>query len=432
MENPTGTQTNPPPKNWEDGTIWTGDNLHIMRGMNSATVDLIYMDPPFNSDADYSAPTGSPAEGSEFKDTWSLADMDEAWLRQIEDGLKPLWYLLMGVNGGHSSSMLSYLVYMIPRLVEAKRILKPAGSVYLHCDQTASHYLKTVMDCIFGQENFRREIVWKTPRPSGFKTQAQNWIRGHDIILYYTMGKQAVFNKQYEPYEDDYIANFNRQDEHGKYWLRDGKKRYLKEGYNLSDTWTDIPSMQTQSVSRAEGVGYPTQKPLALLERIIKASSNPGDIVFDPFCGCATTCVAARRLNRKWVGIDISEKAADLVEKRIADDEPLFGAGGIRDSCVRRDDIPERTDLGDIQNLEDAEKGIYDSQAGNCYDCGNHFTATDLKLGHIIPRNEGGSDHPSNLQLLCEDCTRSKENRSQERLIGKLEELGLKTAVRSQ
>ena len=393
--------------NWEDGTIFTGDNLHIMRGMNSQSVDLIYLDPPFNSEANYAAPIGTPAEGAEFKDTWTLTDIDEAWLKTIKEDMEPLWHLLVGINGTHSSSMLSYLVYMVPRLTEMKRLLKPTGTIYLHCDPTASHYLKTVMDYIFGKANFRNEIVWCYTGPGNAK---RDFPRKHDTIFRYVMGDDWVFNGA------DVKIPYKK--------LKTGKTGGIfKEDHELDprgkipETWW--PDFSPVGRLKRERTGYPTQKPLALLERIIKASSNPGDVVLDPFCGCATTCIAAQKVNRRWVGIDVSPLAGKLVESRSRDELGLF------DIATTRSDIPERTDLGEILKKADAKTELYGTQKGNCTGCGHHFPFRNLTVDHIIPQSKGGSDHLSNLQLLCQACNSTKGDRSQEKLIARLTELGI-------
>ena len=301
--------------------IFTGDDLPVMRGMESDSVDLIYLDPPFNSNKDYVAPESAAAAGAGFKDTWNLAEVDESWYGQISRKHPALVLFLDTARWAHGDSMKAYLAMMAVRLIEMERILKPRGSIYLHCDQTASHYLKVVMDCAFGKRRFKREIAWAMPRPSGYKTQAKNWIRGHDTLLYYA-GKHCAFNKQYEPYEAAYVANFKQEDSEGKYWLRGGKRRRLGKGCNVDSCWTDIHSLQVQGVSVREGVGYPTQKPVPLLERIVQASSREGDVVFDPFCGSGTALIAAEKHGRQWIGCDISAKAYDLMKLRL---ETHFG-----------------------------------------------------------------------------------------------------------
>ena len=463
-------------------TIFTGDNLPIMRGMNSASVDLIYLDPPFNSNANYAAPIGSEAAGAEFKDTWTLKDVDVAWLDLIETKHPALNRV---IHAAMTNSDKSYLIYMAVRLLEMHRILKPTGSIYLHCDPTMSHYLKLVMDAVFGKANFRNEVVWKR---TSTKSLAKRYAVNTDRILYYIKSNGATWNQQYAPYEDEYIQKtFRGRDKHGKYgtvdlsggkagssraymplkgiepppgraWAPPARNKFpasaqalLPDNYETLDQlakcevlddagllywpkgkigrprWKKYLSampgivagdlvLDTPPVKGKESTGYPTQKPLALLDRIIKASSNEGDTVFDPFCGCATTLVAADRLQRDWIGIDISAKAAELVVERIRDDQGLF------EDIVARTDIPNRTDLSNIPryNVPENRTRLYGEQGGNCNGCGTHFESQHLEIDHIIARSVGGTDHIENLQLLCGHCNRIKGDRGQEYLISRL------------
>jgi site-specific DNA-methyltransferase (adenine-specific) len=306
---------------------------------------------------------------------------------------------------------------MAVRLLEMRRVLKPEGSIYLHCDPFASHYLKQLLDVIFGARNNRKEVVWCFERPSGFKTQAKNWLRRHELLLYYVKGKKWTFNKQYEPYEESYVQLFNREDEDGKYWLRAGEKRRLGRGYGITDVWTDINSLQTPAYSKKESTGYPTQKPLALLERIIQASSNEGDWILDPFCGCATACVAAEALGRKWVGIDISPKAAELVNTRL---QQSMGTLFHHRLVTARTDIPRRTDIAAPKNYRQNKHILFGQQEGVCNGCKMDFPFKIFEVDHIIPQARGGADHLENLQLLCPHCNRVKGDRSQEYLISQL------------
>ena len=252
---------------------------------------------------------------------------------------------------------------------------------------------------------------------------AKNWVRGHDTILYYSGGGEVLFHKQYEEYEESYLSNFKHQDEKGKYWLRSGKKRYLGKGYNLSDTWIDIPSMQTQSVSRSEGTGYPTQKPLKLYKRMIAASSNPDDIVLDPFAGCATTCVAAEQLGRRWIGIDIREEAEAVTFDRL---EREVSANMAWNDIVRvLMDAPERTDDGEPAapelflespkpkerriSVPEAREALAKRDGLRCRGCGYVPPYLDfMHVDHKKPRKLKGKESLSNFALLCEPCNRKK------------------------
>ena len=325
-----------------------------MRGMNSETVDLIYLDPPFNSNANYAAPIGSKAAGAEFKDVWTLSDLDVEWLDLLQNKNKPLWRVIMATQ---RDSDKSYLIYMTVRLLEMKRLLKPTGSIYLHCDPTMSHYLKIMMDVIFGRKNFINEIVWY------YKTggAGKRWLsRKHDIILSY--GKTTSY-QFYPQKEKSYIAHkygFSNieifEDEVGPYRM-----------VTMRDVW-DISALRG---NQPESTGFRTQKPLKLLERIIKVSSNEGDLVFDPFCGCATTCVAAELLDRNWVGIDISEKAYELVNFRLRQNQgAVYHEDGVKQKSILEQvfltkDVPQRTDLGKLPryNCKENKTKLYGAQA---------------------------------------------------------------------
>ena len=367
--------------NWKDKTIFIGDNLHVMRGMNSDSVDLIYLDPPFNSNRNYAAPIGSQAAGAAFKDTWTLNDIDIAEHGELAEGAPSLHTVIQAARETHGKGMQSYLIMMSTRLLEMERILKDTGSIYLHCDPTASHYLKLVMDSIFGKGNFRNEIAWHY---SGWNARlSKAFSSHHDVILFYGKSNKQKFNSYAVDWEseEEYIRvrkqKVHVDDTGRKYVLSDGGggtrvRRYLEEamayGKPVDDVW-DIPKLNNSS---KEHLGYPTQKPLALLERIIKAGSNRGDVVFDPFCGCATTLVEADRLQRSWVGIDISPKAAELVVDRIKREQGIF------QEIIARDDYPSRTDMSDIPPARTHKHTLYGLQEGICGGCEIHFPFRNL------------------------------------------------------
>lgn len=304
--------------NINNRTIFCRDNLDVLQVTNSDSVDLIYLDPPFNKNRKFTAPIGSSAAGAEFSDIFREDDVKDEWLETIKEDNFELQSFLTGVRSMGNSYNYCYLAYMAIRLIECQRILKRTGSIYLHCDPTMSHYLKLVMDCVFGGDNFRNEIIWHYRRWTG---KANKFQRLHDIILFYTKTNEYTFN----PMFTEYTPGSRARKERGVLnRFKDGEKTHIstkslnKDGVRENDVW-QIPFI---APSAKERTGYPTQKPLALLERIIEASSNEGDMVLDPFCGCATTCIAAERLNRGWVGIDISVKAYDLVRERLEREVP--------------------------------------------------------------------------------------------------------------
>ena len=394
--------------NWSNQTIWTGDNLDIMRGMNSASVDLIYLDPPFNSKANYAAPIGSKAAGAEFKDTWTLRDVDAEWINLIEAKHPALYRVILAAM---TDSDKSYLAYMAARLLEMHRVLKPTGSIYLHCDPTMSHYLKLVMDAIFGRKRFCNEIIWCYRK---WSKSPKRFMRNHDVILFYAPGRNT-FHVQTVPVGPGTLKRWKGKRQ-GSIFV-DGKRMQVatdEEAGTPCPDWWGIPILNPNAKERT---GFRTQKPVALLDRIIRASSNEGDVVLDPFCGCATACIAAEKLRRQWVGIDISPKAADLVVRRMKDELNLFFQG------AHRDDIPGRTDLGEVIRYNDAKnkRHLYGEQGGCCGGCGEHFRPQNLEVDHIVPRAKGGTDHLDNLQLLCGHCNRVKGDRGMEYLRVKLQ-----------
>ena len=402
---------------FKNQTIWTRDNLDVLRGMHDECIDLIYLDPPFNSNRNYSAPIGSEAAGAAFKDTWTLSDVDNAWHGEVAEKAPAVYEAITASELTHGKAMKSYLIMMAVRLIEMKRILKPTGSIYLHCDPTASHYLKVLMDAVFGQDNFRNEIVWCYTGPSGSK---KNFPAKHDLILRYSRSKTWVFNYNAVrvPYKN---LNVQHKEEGstgiGGKLTAEAVRLYKKAGKIPEDWWADISPVGRV---KRERTGYPTQKPLALLKRIISASSNEGDFVLDQFCGCATALVAAEKLNRRWVGIDISGKAVDLVKIRMKKEANLFD----RFEPVHRTDVPSRK--GDT-NYRDPEKKkfLYGSQEGKCNGCGVLFPYRNMTVDHIVARSKGGGDEVENLQLICGACNSVKGDRTQEYMIARLREQGI-------
>jgi len=399
--------------------------------MNSECIDLIYLDPPFNSNADYSAPIGSQAAGAAFKDTWSLSDVDVEWINLIEAKHPGLHRVLLAAM---TDSDKSYLTYMAARLLEMKRVLKSTGSIWLHCDLTMSHYLKLVMDAIFGRKSFRNEIIWSYRRMPAKQRQFQ---RMHDCLLYYSNGDSWTFNVQHEQYSESslrtyelarrrgYNANLKKKmvtvwdwDKYRSAVAREElpadlqPKGFKGTGPPMRACWTDIPIIAPAAKERT---GYPTQKPEKLLQRIIKASSNEDDMVLDPFCGCATAMVAAETEGRQWAGIDLAPKAVELVDRRLAKQHQIFG------QIIARTDPPLRTDLGKLPPPQTHKNILYGEQGGFCAGCGEHFRSAHLEVDHVIARANGGTDHKDNLQLLCGRCNRVKGDRGMEYLMQKLQ-----------
>ncbi len=292
-----------------------------MEQWDDQSVDLIYLDPPFNSKSQYNILFGNRSGGVDaqyraFNDTWAWDEGAADRLARIDNAVAHPAH--KAISGFHTMlgkcGMLGYLTYMAERLVHMRRLLKPTGSIYLHCDPTASHYLKVVMDAIFGSLHFRNEIIWSYRR---WPSKSSYYQTMHDVILFYVVGSGHTFNVDYEPASDSYLKRFK-----GKTQVLDPETRTRKitvdkptKGLARRDVW----ELSIIAGSSKERLGYPTQKPLALLDRIIAASSNPGDIVLDPFCGCGTAIESAHNLGRKFVGIDISAFAVDLIRNKRLD-----------------------------------------------------------------------------------------------------------------
>ena len=326
--------------NCQNRTFFNGDNLDVMRGINSQSIDLIATDPPFNKNRDFHATPDSLAKGASFQDRWSWEkDVHQDWVDQLHDDHPMLMEAIESAKHAHSEGMGAYMCFMSVRLLELHRVLKPTGSIYLHCDPTASHYLKAVMDAIFGHKNFKNEIIWcysTSGRPKKF------FAKKHDVILFYSKTNQVFWSNYKIPVSAKYLnSHYKQRDSEGKRCrirIDHGKKRfyYPEDGVICNDWWDDIPYLNSQAKERT---GYPTQKPLSLYQRIINASTRKDDIVLDPFAGCATTCMAAEALERHWIGIDIWKDAHLILTKRLQQNY---------DTCpiYVRTDIPTRTDHG--------------------------------------------------------------------------------------
>ena len=353
--------------------LYFGDNLDILReNVADESVDLIYLDPPFNSNATYNvlfrerSGQDSAAQITAFEDTWTWSIESEiAFQDVVTSGPEKLGDLLQAMRSFlGQNDMMAYLTMMAQRMAELHRVLKPTGSVYLHCDPTASHYLKLMLDAVFGNGNYKNEIVWKR---SSAHNDSGTCGRTHDIIFLYTKDRlKLTWNNQYQEYDASYVeSHYRRKTEDGRiyrtdnltatslsgggyeyewngvtrlwrspretmerlhndgriHYTRNGVAEYIRfldemPGVPLQDLWTDLPPINSQAKER---LGFQTQKPEALLERIINASSNEGDVVLDPFCGCGTAIAVAERLKRRWIGIDITHVAISLMKSRLRD-----------------------------------------------------------------------------------------------------------------
>lgn len=419
-----------------ENQLYYGDNLDILREhIHEETVDLIYLDPPFNSNATYNVlfheqdGRRSAAQIKAFTDTWQW-DVESVNAYnllanrggKVGDALRAFYHMLGDNN------MMAYLAMMAPRLVELHRVLKPTGSLYLHCDPTASHYLKLLLDAIFGPENFRNEIIWQR---TSSHNDSKKWGAVHDVILNYSKTDYPTWNPTYTGYSQAYLdAFYTHEDSRGRFrldhiirsatmgprpnlsyeykgykpvwgwrvvreklelldrddrieWSRTGRpylKRYLNEqkGTPIKDVVIDIQPLSAQS---AEKLGYPTQKPEALLDRIIQASSNPGDVVLDPFCGCGTAVSSAQKLGRNWIGIDITYLAVDLIKRRMKDSYDLV---------IKP--IGEPTTVDEAEKL--ANEDPFQFQVWSVFQLGGY--TTDIKKGsdrgidgHLYFQDEG-------------------------------------------
>ncbi len=489
-------------------TIFIRDNLDILRGINSECVDLIYLDPPFKSGNEYAAPLDSEARGAEFDDVWTLDDMKQEWVDEIEFRRPALFHLINGAKLAHGESMAGYLTFMSIRLIEMHRIMKPTASIYLHCDDTASHYLKGMMDALFGAGNYVNNIVWKRATSHNdskrfgrildhllfyAKTSSRRSWNGADIAMsknpeemrkaYPAKDERGQYNAsdltgagvsrgksgdvwrkynvtvrgrhwsppltgEYAEYiEQNFIPGYRqikgvheRLDaldaagliHHPKQGKWPGLKRYAiaDAGKPYQNLFTEPMGFTNYSTKSKEYTGWRTQKPLALLERIIKASSNPGDLVLDPFCGCATACIAAEKLGRQWIGIDKVPRAAEVLAGRAKRELqlPLPEGSEWEDwSPLILVAPPPRDDFSLEQPIEPQSERLrlYQAQQGRCAGCKYGLPMHVLTVDHITPRSRGGLDSSGNLQLMCHTCNAIKGDRSMEYLRQQLSVRGI-------
>ena len=308
-------------------TLYFGDNLEVLRErVKDESVDLVYLDPPFNSNANYNvlfrAPTGeaSPAQVEAFKDTWEWGEIAEAAYDDVMRESGDVALVLSGLRKWlGDNNMMAYLANMSIRLIELHRVLKDTGSLYLHCDPKASHYLKIILDAVFGKGLYRNEIIWCYRK---WSVAAGQFVRNHDDIHFITKSNDNyTFNVQFTEPSKGTLKRWKGQRQQAFFegGIRKATSKSDEPAQSPMPDWWDISIINPNA---AERLGYPTQKPMALLERIIAASSNEGDVVLDPFCGCGTTVAAAEKLNRNWIGMDITHYAVTLIEGRLAKIHP--------------------------------------------------------------------------------------------------------------
>ena len=445
--------------------IFIRDNLDVLRALDDDSVDLIYLDPPFNKNKTYGAPIGSEVAGKHFKDIWTLDDVKNEWWGELADKHPSVYEIIHAVGCINGDRDKAYLIAMAMRLLELHRVLTDTGSIYLHCDQTMSHSLKLLMDAIFRKKNKRTEIIWHRIKGAGKRTQhkPKKYAVATDSIFFYTKTRKFYFEIENAciPLSKKQLKKFKLKDKKGRYYRRspfnskgqgarpnqcytyngftpphpsgwnvtkktlkkmiregdiefvDGKvyRKQRPKGILANSLWTDI-----KIPPKDERTKYSTQKPLALLERIIKASSKEGDLVLDPFCGCATTCVASEKLKRQWIGIDFSPLAEKLVKQRLLKQFKKGNLGKKMINPIIRNTLP----IKDAPKpSEDIKHTLYGKQKGHCNGCKVHFEFRMFQLDHIVPKAKGGQDTDKNLQLLCGPCNSLKG-------IGNMSELKVK------
>lgn len=461
-------------------TLFIADNLPILRGIDSESVDLIATDPPFNKgvkafEGIVTAGYDKKGQKVSYKDIWTWRDVQQEWVDQITEDHPALKEVIEAANTAGGEDMGAFVCWLAVRVLEMHRVLKPAGSMYLHIDHTAHAYVKTMMDAVFGRKNFRNEIVWQ--RTTG-RRAANHWGNAHDVLLYYVKTNEASYKPQYTDLAASAMAHYRHKDDVGVYRVdnvnapeRDGGyhysldlgersprngyrfpreralelleqerlivkqgkvpvlKRYLGEskGTQINTVQTDIPPVV--GANKSQRTGYPTQKPLALYERIIKASSNEGELVLDPFAGCATTCIAAERLGRRWIAIDINKEAEGVVLDRLVKESQLPQGSESWDRAIRVETSPpQRTDDGaeaapELTLVSPRPKAprltarelrtrLIMEDGMKCQGCGwvPHHEEY-LEVDHRVPKSREGRDDLRNRVLLCSPCNGAKGNK---------------------
>lgn len=428
-------------------TLYHGDNLLVLRGINANTIDLIATDPPFNKGKDFHATPNSLASGARFQDRWTWDEIEDEWVDKLKDDFPDVYHVVQGSRKSYGDDMGAFLCFMAVRLLEMKRILKPTGTIYLHCDPTASHYLKELMDAVFGKNNFIDEVIWfkgyrGTPRKRRFQQE-------HETLFSYSKNKDKhTWNEIRGKYKDESLARYNKIDENGDRYALVKRKRmdgtvYYGKTYPKGKLQGDVIEVPVLAATAKERTGYPTQKPIELYKRIIEASSNKDDVVLDPFCGCATTLIAAEMLERQWVGIDLWDEAHKVVWDRLKEECDLKtpegevrGLGMLKPDAIInfQTEPPENTDeekeavphlkakmtrpeppgqrMTRKQMFETLVKEHRTEKGIGCIGCNRVFDdELYLQLDHNVPRSQGGINHISNRMLLCGPCNGIKSDR---------------------
>ena len=481
--------------------LFVCDNLRVLRGIDSNTIDLIATDPPFNSKRSFHAPLGTKAAEQRFNDVWRWDDVTDEWHDLIASDypdIKQLIECTIIIEGGHiepsietstKNSIAAYLAWMAPRVIEMHRVLKQEGSIYIHCDDSANSYLRLLLDSVFGAKQFRNELIWK--RAFGKGLNPTKFVRNTDRILYYSKGNTPVWNQLFKPLDKEYVDKYYLyKDSRGKYRISDltGGKKGGPESYkpfkgvlpssgrawappkrdkfptsvSLTTKYENLsPIEKCEALDKAklihwpnkhggmphykkylssspgnyiddiiddiapishlsnESTGWATQKPLQLYKKLIEASSNEGDIVLDPFCGCATTCVAAEALQRNWVGIDIDPTAEKVTLDRLKNEVGLFNFS--THPVTVRKNPPKRTDIGSISDKK-LRLVLWNNQGHRCanpYCTSGVLREVDLQLDHRIPKVRGGADDPTNRIGLCANCNSRKGRKSWAKFLDK-------------
>ena len=467
-------------------TLFMGDNLDILRGINSECVDLIYLNPPWNSGYRLVARETSRARGVAFDDEWTQDHIEAEWLEEVELRCPAAFQVINSAKIASGDRMAHYLTFMGIRLLELERVLKPTGSIYLHCDPKASHYLKIVMDAVFGEDNFKSEVVWYR---GGSRGGLRTWGPNHSTLLFYTGLVRHRWNRVPMDYDPEYwMQYFTYEDERGRfrtvslmgegmrghlstdwrgvnpadigrhwavplrslrnaypnrddldglspqqkldllddagliYWPTRGRvprhKQYAdqSEGARVQDVITNILNM-----TRTESTGWPRQMPVRLVDLIIRVSSNPGDLVLDPFCGSGTTCIAAENLGRDWIGIEQVYEAEKVLHDRLEHelDNSWPADEGDWQLSVKRY-MPIRTDIKGSESRIDlrvTRQLLHARQSGRCNGCEHSAPLHFLTIDRVDPaESEADVANPDKLQLLCHACKTLKGNHNMDYL----------------